>query len=339
MSYTTQNPFEDTLETIVAMRRQEESIYHKCESIYGNAMAQLVSQDPENTVIDDECRTKLASWCIEVLNFCHMNLETAEIALSYLDRFIMTDNGSSAAKDRSVYQLACVTSLYIAIKIHEPRAIDSRFVEKLSHGLYDAQQIEEMEVTILHALQWRMNPPTSLGFVRQFLALLPNELISEKTKNVAYQLSKEQTEQIITHSEFSTIPASTVAYCALINALEALGLRSQILYLVDLLQYSIGTSQDETKVNLFNFEIPLIQSRLRKICCFGCTEIEPFAMSLVSAKSVVIESRLRNIHDTIENRRHPLNCGMYERNEILTENVNTENRSPRSCSASAILSS
>ena len=137
------------METLQAMRFQEDRAYQVKEW--------------STTSVDGECRAQMAAWCYQVVDFCHFRRETAAIAMSYMDRFMSISNQTD---DRSYYRLACMSSLYLAVKIHEASAMDPQFVAKLSHGAYAPKDIERMENVLLKALQWRVNPPTAMAFAR-----------------------------------------------------------------------------------------------------------------------------------------------------------------------------
>lgn len=157
-----------------------------------------------------------------------MSIETVEIAISYLDRFLLTYEGLSAAQDRSTYQLACMAALYTAIKLNEYRVISPDFLSQLSQGAHSSSTIEEMETCILMSLNWYMNPPTSFSFVREYLNLIPEEFMDLKMKDVAYDLSKLQCDAAVKLYEFSTIPASMIACCSLMNELESMSADSNL---------------------------------------------------------------------------------------------------------------
>ena len=120
-----------------------------------------------------------------------------------------------------------MTSLYTAIKIHEPEAMDPELVSNLSHGAYTIEQVEAMESAILQAIQWRVNTPTALAFVRHYLDLLPNKLMDKATKAAAYDLAINQTEFAVRDYKFVTEKASAVAYASLMNSLESLCIDSK----------------------------------------------------------------------------------------------------------------
>lgn len=231
-----------TLATIAAMCRQEESGYLVVDSLKHQQQQHLSrSSLPSHLaaqMIDEECRTKMAGWCYQVVDFCKFHRETVEIAMNFLDRYVCTPAGHAAFLDRKVYQLAAMTCLYTAVKIHEPEAMDPNLVSNLSRGTYTPAQIEQMEASILMALQWRVNPPTALAFVRQFLELIPDTVMGDSMRQTVYDLTKYQTELAVNEYDFMTVRSSTVAFCSLMNSLESVGINDKIL-----LQIGNGLSQ------------------------------------------------------------------------------------------------
>jgi hypothetical protein len=226
-----------TLSTIAAMCQQEENAYQTCPYtyLYQNQPNQPSCMGPahldsEASPIDIGCRNKMVAWCYQVVDFCEFNRETVAIAINFLDRFIASPFAVIAKNDRKVYQLATMTALYTAVKIHEPEAMDPKLVSALSHGTYRPAQVEDMEAKILTALEWRVNPPTAMAFVRQFLDLLPAHVIdSSCQRDAVYDLAKLQTELAVSEHRFLGIRASAIAYCALTNALESVGMDEKTL--------------------------------------------------------------------------------------------------------------
>lgn len=176
---------------------------------------------------DDSSRRKMAAWFFQVVDLCKFQRETASIAMSYLDRFLMKSTSATVAAARNdvkMFQLVAMTCLYTAVKTHEVTAMDPTFISNLSRGTYTDQQVVDMEATLLQTLQWRMNPPTPLAFCRQILATIPASAINSVERNAAYDLAKYQTELVVGEDSLvGTAPSSTVAFCSVMNALESLG--------------------------------------------------------------------------------------------------------------------
>jgi len=214
---------EETLERITAMRHQERSGYAK------RGWLQLESSEvsKDNQAVDIDCREKMLAWCFQIVDFCEYSRATVEIAISYIDRYLASPEGIAARQDRGVFQLVCMTALYTAIKLHERIAIDTNVFSRFSKGVHRPEDFEAMEVKLLNALKWRVNPPTSMDFVRLLLESVPDDILDKYMHRDVYDLTKMQTELVFSSDQFVSVPASTVAYCALMNALDNLGLSSK----------------------------------------------------------------------------------------------------------------
>lgn len=210
---------DDISSTIQAMRMQESRGY-KCADYLSHR--QQSHKPCHASPVDAECRFKMVEWCYQVVDFCKFGRETVAIAMSYLDRYLMTEAGRPALDDRKIFQLAAITSVYTAIKIHEPQAMESKVVAKLSRGTYTEQQVTDMEMSILVAIEWRMNPPTALSFLNAFFALLPEGTMIQMEQDAMYEFAKFQTELAVNEFSLVAIDASTVAFSALLNALETI---------------------------------------------------------------------------------------------------------------------
>lgn len=67
----------------------------------------------------------MINWCYQVLNYCDASQETDNMAISHVDRFLSSKNGSFVLNDKSRFQLAVMSSLLLAIKIHESSKLDT----------------------------------------------------------------------------------------------------------------------------------------------------------------------------------------------------------------------
>jgi hypothetical protein len=225
----TTSSMEETLETITAMCYQEDTGYLAKDWMrLGQSESSSGPLHREQSV-DIECRAKMVAWCFQVIDFCKLSHETVEITMSFVDRFLSTTEGTTARNDRKTYQLVCMTALYTAVKIHEPKAMSPSLVSRFSHGAFTARDIEAMEVKLLDALKWRVNPPTSWAFMRKLMSLIPEYALDKELREAADDLAVLQIELAVSTYQFVSVNASTVAYCALMNSLESLGLDESIL--------------------------------------------------------------------------------------------------------------
>ncbi|GAX28716.1 hypothetical protein FisN_33Hh006 [Fistulifera solaris] len=195
---------QQVIDTIHALRRQEEH-YFVTSSYHYPARG-----------VDWDCRQKMAAWCSQVIQFCDLSHETAETAMVLLDCFLASSGGESARTCRDRYRLACMACLYAAIKSTETQALHSNTFSELSQGAYSVKDLEQMELSILTCLNWRVNPPTSMAFVREMMHLLPPAFGREKKRDI-YDLAVLQTER-----GFGAVVASpsVAAYAALMNSVQ-----------------------------------------------------------------------------------------------------------------------
>eukprot|EP00531_Pseudo-nitzschia_arenysensis_P002637 CAMPEP_0116144378 /NCGR_PEP_ID=MMETSP0329-20121206/15975_1 /TAXON_ID=697910 /ORGANISM="Pseudo-nitzschia arenysensis, Strain B593" /LENGTH=294 /DNA_ID=CAMNT_0003639807 /DNA_START=44 /DNA_END=928 /DNA_ORIENTATION=+ len=208
---------EQTLDTVHAMRRQEELAY---------SVSDYLSCLPETnaaleTPVDATCRHVMAKWCNEIADFCDYKRETVAIAMNCLDRFMASPSGYEVLLDRNQYQLAAMTALYSSVKIHEQEAMDPRLVSTLSRGAHSAEAVEAMESKMLNAIQWRINPPTAMSFVRSMIDLIPDHLMNSCEKETVADITKFQIELAVNEYKFCTVNASSIAYACALNAMES----------------------------------------------------------------------------------------------------------------------
>jgi Cyclin, N-terminal domain/Cyclin, C-terminal domain len=176
--------------------------------------------------------------------------------MSNLDRFLLTPAGLPVLGDTNAFQLAAMTSLYSAVKIHEPEIMGVDLVSKLSRGQYSPDQIEAMEFTILQALGWKVNSPTALSFVRKFLELVPMATLEDSIAEAAYDLSKFQSELAVGDYNLVPVKASTVAYASIINSLEGLAVETA---LIETLAFTVGNA---LRIDIASQEIRDVQNYL-----------------------------------------------------------------------------
>jgi len=232
-SYLPLMSIDEAPEMLAAMRKQEDKGYVKRNWIH-LAQSQKSSKNGRRRglhceAVDSDCREKIAAWCFEIATFCNFNPETVEITLSVLDRFMSTPEGVSARSDRSIYQLASMAALYTTVKVHEPAAMPPQFVCRLSNGAFTPEDITVAETVLLQSVEWRVNPPTSSSFIRLLTNLIPTELLTEQERQIICDLCRWLTDLAVSSYHSVTVPASTIAFCVLMNSIESLGLDEKVI--------------------------------------------------------------------------------------------------------------
>lgn len=161
-------------------------------------------------------REKICQWSYNVVDHFDLSREVVAISLSLFDRYLATCgnkcNGNMAL-------LTSLTTLQIAIKLHDSKKIKISTLANLSRGQFGPQDIEEMEWKIIMALNWKLHPPTQYAFVSHLLLFLPVETNSAVRKDLL-ELSRYLTELAICDSYFVAENNSTVAFAAVLNVMD-----------------------------------------------------------------------------------------------------------------------
>jgi Cyclin, N-terminal domain/Cyclin, C-terminal domain len=116
--------------------------------------------------------------------------------------------------------LASLTTLHIAIKLHDTKKIKLCTLANLSRGQFTSKDIEQTEWTILSALQWKLHPPTPYAFVEHLLLFLPPE-VNVSIRKGLNEVSKYLTELAVCDAYFVDCShSSTIAFAAILNVME-----------------------------------------------------------------------------------------------------------------------
>ncbi|CAI0389097.1 unnamed protein product [Linum tenue] len=135
-------------------------------------LSALFSKEEENPLYRElesspflaRARQEAVDWILSVNSHYSFANLTAVLALNYLDRFLVTFH--LQADKPWMTQLAAVACLSVAAKVEETRVpllIDLQVGE--SRYLFEPKTIQRMEIMVLSALKWRMNPVTPLSFL------------------------------------------------------------------------------------------------------------------------------------------------------------------------------
>jgi len=173
------------------------------------------------TVDAIECREKIVVWLFKVVEFSNFCKETVSIAMSCLDRFLATKEGSYYLYDRRNLQLAGMCCLMLAIKVNESMDVDMTYIDELSKGSYSITELRETEKKILLVLHWRMCPPTPSLFTNYILELFPQDL-PQSTLSIIKDLSELQIEISIKDYSFTSCKPSVIAMASVLNAVDSL---------------------------------------------------------------------------------------------------------------------
>jgi hypothetical protein len=112
--------------------------------------------------------------------------------------------------------------LYIAIKTNEKVSFGSSYFATMSRGAYSAEQIEDMELNILHGLSWRINAPTSIQMVHYILSLILPHLNGVQESTWEFMLTEVhyQTEHAVRDYYCCLQRPSTIGLAAIFNTVD-----------------------------------------------------------------------------------------------------------------------
>lgn len=222
------NDNEDCIvDCIKTMIFQEDNVY-KC-SDYLQGLCTLHPNRNDSAVTEDD-RHQMANWFIQVANMSDFSYDTILIGMSYLDRYLCTLEGQNALLNKKEFQLASICAFNLAVKLFESKnKMSFHDLSMISSGAYTVKQMEYMERSIITSLQWRLNPPTAMGFMHQFLNLLfPMGNQYPLWKDVFLDFCRWQMEYVAGRYTFVGCKNSLVAAASILNTMELLDSRARI---------------------------------------------------------------------------------------------------------------
>ena len=185
--------------------------------------------------VDD--RSKIVDWCYCIIDLCQLDRESVAMTMNIVDRFMSNPCGlprisqhfsrNEILHDRIKYQLLAVSALYISVKVNEQVTLSSGKLAAMSRGVYSKENIETMERTILECLSWRVCAPTASQAGSVILELMIAKMHGDDVsamdvrswESIRQELAY-QTELAVRDYQLSLQPPSTVAFMAIINAIE-----------------------------------------------------------------------------------------------------------------------
>jgi hypothetical protein len=210
--YRPETDLSDQIDRFRAMKKQEQTHY-AYRNYIRNPQSTLISSQTKDLI---EWREKICQWTYSVIDHFELHRETVAISIDLFDRFIAT-RGNRCDGDLAL--IISLTTLYIAIKIHERKRIKLSTLTQLSRGQFRAKDIELMELDILQALSWLVHPPTVSEFVTLYLKFLPPE-VQGPVRSEIFEQTRYLGELAVCDPFFIEHDSSTIAFAAILNVLE-----------------------------------------------------------------------------------------------------------------------
>jgi len=164
--------------------------------------------------ISELWREKICEWSYQVIDHFDFSREVVSVSIHYLDRFLAT-----RPVNKKMFQLAAMTTLFLAIKLYEPSRISMKSMIELSRGYFMVEQMVAMEMAILRALSWKVHPVTAYCFSKHTLFLLPYTSVSMEVRQEILELSRFFTELSVLDYYFVSRRPSSVALAALLESM------------------------------------------------------------------------------------------------------------------------
>ena len=213
MSNNGKDTTEDAMCRIKAMVAQEKSI--RCYNYFKQTAVQ------EKEEVDEFARKSMVVWSRQVGAALQLRPETVWVSTSLFDRYLSSGKGRSAEAlgNRYQFQLAAITSFYLAVKIHEDKVeMSAETLAILCKNYYAVPDILSTEEDILFALDWRVATPTPMAFVRCLAELLPPTVTPSMLKDLI-KGTKQLVNETATDLYFAFCPPSVVGASCLVSAL------------------------------------------------------------------------------------------------------------------------
>ncbi|KAF4730302.1 glycosyl transferase [Perkinsus olseni] len=115
--------------------------------------------------ITPRMRAMLVDWLVDVLLKWEIRDEALHLCISLVDRFLYKSEG---VVDVGKLQLVGVCCAMIASKMQNSFSPEIESLMRICDGAYDVSQVEQMEHTIIRALDYRIDLPTAWTYLRRW---------------------------------------------------------------------------------------------------------------------------------------------------------------------------
>lgn len=219
-SYPTES--QDRLEVLF---RQENSFYLTTDylgALIEQRTASAAASDSSSSsgsskMLNQHWREVMCEWAYHVVDHFDFPRDIVSACMSFVDRYLASHLlRKPEGIPKHTFQLLAMTSLYIAVKLDQPRMLSLETMAHLSRGTFTKDQMQAMEYDVLRELEWHVHPPTPYTFLSYFMELTPGQPGASKI----YEMARYLVELSVLDYDFVGKRSSTVAIAALLNALE-----------------------------------------------------------------------------------------------------------------------
>lgn len=164
-----------------------------------------------------------------MIDYFDFDKSILSLAAYYQDRYLCTSSGQVAQTNRAMFRVVSVTSLYLSIKLRVSNGwnITPHSFARLCQGSISGEDIDRMEINILFALKWQVNPPLPIEYAHAYLDLifasedtLQTYHRDEELRGRILSLIQYQLDISLLDSRLFQVRSSLIAISAVLNALE-----------------------------------------------------------------------------------------------------------------------
>ncbi|TQE10767.1 hypothetical protein C1H46_003670 [Malus baccata] len=152
-------------------------------------------------------RLESITWVLQRRRALGFHPRTAYLCMTYFDRFISLRQIPVNNKE-AVVRLLSVACLSLAAKMEEQNIPSLSQYEVENPHLFEVKLIQRMELTVLGALEWKMNMITPFSFIDYFVSKLCQESLSDVKSKIAGLLLSIITEINSMHQRPSAVAAA-----------------------------------------------------------------------------------------------------------------------------------
>lgn len=246
-------------ELLALLNKELEYALPSDATVIGNASSS--DNDGEGESLE-ETRRAVCQWNYECVDYFLFDREVVYLSMHYFDRYLARyqttdEEGIASSPSTMLSHLLALSALYVAGKLHGvtvdtpgSQSLDSSSSASgtsgsatlhlqdfcnMSRGMYCPQMLQEMELSLLTSLQWKLHPPTPTDFLIRFVKIfsltLKSDLcghsVSSDADNVGkgwsvFEIARYQIELAVYCPELCQIfLPSKVALAAVLNAMNS----------------------------------------------------------------------------------------------------------------------
>jgi Cyclin, N-terminal domain len=182
-------------------------------------------------------RRRLAAWIFSLVDNFNADRSVAVIALNYMDRYMAFSTEDTVDLDLDTdqkkrdCQLVAITSIYVAFKIHASEFLTMAFIVEVGRGLFQASEIQAMELKLMAVLDYKLDPPIPFYFVfhwKHVLELKENTSLTGDFLGDLLNAARYITEVSACEGMGFAVLPSEMGLAALLAALDVLADDSEV---------------------------------------------------------------------------------------------------------------